>query len=399
MITIFKKFATVASFSATILIGLSSCNKEFNDVAPVPTASLFDRSTTIDSIVKTNPNFSVLRVAVARAGFNALLADSNAQFTFFAPDNAALAAIGVNATTVMGAGVATLQGLLAYHVVPTQRFTFANITSTPPNIQLPTQIQLAPGISTLIRMSVFLSRRGTNAWANNVPISTADIAASNGIIHILTARPLNPVATTIRDAYVNDLNLTMLRAAITRADSGLAASNPGRLDSIANNPFANLTLLAPSNAAFGNLFYPLLYPSIYAQTAAAVAMANPLFTAAQVMAAATPIAVTNTNAASTNPLIFSNPALFGTLTAQTVRGIIAYHIFTSRYYGVNTQTAVSSLTAGGAALPPVGIDFNGGAVRFLGAGNGAGNFSNVTTADDHRLNGVMHIIDRVLRPQ
>ena len=398
MINFIKKYTTIATIATTILVGLASCNKEFNDVAPVPTAAAFDSGTTIDSIVKVNPNFSVLRVAIARAGFNALFADPNARFTLFAPDNAALALIGVTPATVVGVPVPTLQGLLAYHVVPTQRFTFDNITSTPPNIQLPTLIQLAPSVTPLIRMSVFPSRRGANAWANNVPITTADIAASNGVIHIIS-RPLNPDGTTIRSAYIANPSLTMLRAAITRADSGLAITSASRLDSVANNPFANLTLLAPSNTAFGNLFYPLLYPGIYAQTYAAVAAANPMFTAAQVTAAATPLAVANATATSVNPLIFSNPLLFGTLSAQTVRGIVAYHIFTSRYYGVNTIDALSSLTAGGAALPPVRIDYNGGAVRFLGAGNGAGNFSNVTTADDHRLNGVIHIIDRVMLPQ
>jgi uncharacterized surface protein with fasciclin (FAS1) repeats len=378
-----NKLQAIVLLAAFSLLMAGQCNKEFNEFPPPAAPPAFNVATSLDSIIKADAGLTYLKAAIARAGFNALLADGNSRYTIFAPTDAAFAAwltaqmLPASPATFAALPVANVQDLLRYHVIP-QVFTAAQIPTNAPNLIMPSLIQLAPTLSPAVRMGVFASKRGANAWANNVPIVQTDVLAGNGVIHKI-ALPLNPVSTTLKARYSTDANLTYLAAAIARADSGQV--NLGRLDSVANFALANITIHAPSNAAFVTLLTGAITQALIAQGVA------PATAAAQAAALAS------------TPAVFSNPALFPVLTATRVRGIVAYHILSSgRYYGANYEGVTSVQTAGGAALPNVTVDFNSGAVRFLGAGNG-GLFANVTAANDHRINGVIHVIDRVLLPQ
>jgi uncharacterized surface protein with fasciclin (FAS1) repeats len=395
----FLKLTTVVAIAA---IGVVGCNKEFNSVAPLPTPPAFNVVNSIDSLVKVNPNFTILKAAIQRAGFNALLADPNRQFTVFAPTDLAFAQIGITSPAATAAlPVATLQSILSYHVIP-QVFTSAQIPTAAPNVKLPSLLQLG-NISPLVKVNLYPSKRGSNVFVNDVAVATPDVAASNGVVHVI-GKVLLPPSTTLKGVIAANSDLSMLQAAIIRADSGIVNSSPTRLDSLANFALTNLTIMAPTNTAFAQLIYGIVYPNILTQVSNAIATANPSFTPAQVTAAATPIAQAQATAASTNP------ATFNLLPVQTVRGIVAYHIFGgapfnpgtgARYFGTNFTGVTSVPTAlGGSPFPPVGVD-NTGAMgpRFLGAGNGAGNFSNLVTTDLQALNGVLHKIDRVLLPQ
>jgi hypothetical protein len=124
-------------------------------------------------------------------------------------------------------------------------------------------------------------------------------------------------------------------------------------------------------------------------------------------------AATATALAST-PGVFSNPALYSSLTAQTVKGIVVYHILGSRAFTVNFPTTPTSvptlLNSAVPAHPGVSITatFTGlsvSAATVKGAANPTASnlLINPTpapagTSDQHYLNGVLHKIDQVLRP-
>jgi hypothetical protein len=140
--------------------------------------------------------------------------------------------------------------------------------------------------------------------------------------------------------------------------------------------------------------------------AAALAAAN---APAQAMAQATALAA--------SPNVFSNPALFPYLTAQTVKGIVVYHILGNRAFTNNFPTTAESVpTLLNSAIPAhegVSVQATFGtpfvtAATVQGAENTTP--SNIIinaspmlpdpsgTSDQQFLNGVLHKIDQVLLP-
>ena len=159
----------------------------------------------------------------------------------------------------------------------------------------------------------------------------------------------------------------------------------------------NLTIFAPTDEAFQATLTGAIYQGLVAQ---GVPPANALAMAQQL---------------ASTPDVFSNPALYSTLTATNVRGIVVYHILLSRAFTNNLPTTITSfptlLNAAIAAHPGVAIQATAGVPFFTAAtvkGVANATASNVIinptpdpggSSDQHFLNGVIHKIDQVLLPQ
>jgi uncharacterized surface protein with fasciclin (FAS1) repeats len=362
----FNKIFNPAVLVAGAITLLTSCNKDVEDAKPITTAA--STAPSISEVISTDANFTILNAAVIRAGINisSLLADRKGVFTFFAPTDAAFIASGIpNAATVSGMPAAQLEAILRYHLVGGQMITSAQIPTTFPNLQLPTQFVLAPPSAAIppgLRMSIFPSKRGTSFWANNIPLTQTDIIVANGVIH-KTAALVAPPSTTIKGLLAsNPTKYSILLAAVARADSGQVAGL-GKLDSVLNFVPANLTAFAPNNDAFRALFPP------GTPDAAIIATLN-------------------------------NHAAF---PVQTVRAIIAYHLLGSRGFSVNfaagpapvnTQLVIPTNPP---TVVPVIVTYGG--VTFTVQGLANATPATVLTRDVHAINGVVHEINQVLRPQ
>lgn len=383
---------------------ISSCNKEPEQFAVTPPAPPSGNS--IGTTIQTTDNlFSKL---VAKAGYTALLKDSTKSFTVFVPTDAAmqqlinvlsggLVPIGAPASVYEGfisanIPAASAAGIVGYNIVP-QKVIMANLSTTFPNLQYPSILNPAPTISALLRLTTFPSKRNSN-YVNNIPLTGADVIVANGVIHH-TAAVVAPPQQYLYDRINADADLTYLKAAIARADSGTAS--PGFLKGALLNIGANLTVFAPTDAAFQATLTGAIYQGL-------VSMGVP---------AATALLQAQTLAAS--PAVFSNPALYSVLTAQTVKGIVVYHLFGNRAFSNNFATTATNyptlLNGAIAAHPGVNakVTFTGPFVSsFTVKGLGNATASNVVinptpapggTSDQHYLNGVLHKIDQVLLPQ
>jgi uncharacterized surface protein with fasciclin (FAS1) repeats len=380
--------------AAAAVITLGSCNKNIPD--PVPNTYPTQTGTSIGDIVNTNPNFTFLKAAVVRAGLLPALSDNSRTYTVFAPDNAAFTASGISEAAINALPLTQLVPLLQYHVVP-QKVMSTQIPGTFPNLQYPSLLNPAPSISALLRLTTFPSTRN-GAWVNNIPIKAVNTEASNGVIHTVGA-VVAPPGRFLWDRINTDANLTYLRAAILRADSGIASTNASSLVNILNNIGANLTVFAPRDAEFRATLTALI-------TQVLVRQGVPLATA-QAQAAA--LAAT--------PAVFSNPALFGALTAQTVRGVVVYHVFTNRAFtnnfpttATNYPTVLNTVVANHpglgltATFTPPSPFASAATVKGLVNATAANIFINNLpepngTSDQHYLNGVLHVINQVLLPQ
>ncbi len=133
---------------------------------------------TIAEIAATNPNFSILARALQATGLNATL--SSGEYTVFAPTDAAfnelLATTGLNVNQLLQAP--ELAQILQYHVL-SGKVNAADIT----NGMRATTVQGKP---------VTFEVRDGNVFINGARVMVADIPASNGVIHAISAVILPP---------------------------------------------------------------------------------------------------------------------------------------------------------------------------------------------------------------
>ena len=409
------------AFHLVILTALvlltASCNKDLEQLAPLPTP-VYPTGNGIAATLAANPNYSMYTALITRGGLAASLNDLTKTFTLFATDNngmklfvtaasGGLVPPGAPDAAFLGfisnnLPVASAAGIVQYNTIG-QKFPAASIGNSFPNYPLTSQIILDPN-QPFVRMPIFPVRGTTYSYLNNLPLIATDMAAANGIIHTGYSIAAPPTAT-LKTMIGGEATLSYFRAAVARADSGSVGLS--KFDSLLNYGVTNMTVLAPNDAAFQTLVFGLVYAQVFAATGSTV------------------IATAQANAA-----VAAGPAFLGTNNVSTalVKGIVAYHLLASltsstttpyqpniRVFSNNipaTPAFVKTLVNGSIAAHP-GVSavatYLGPAVtsaRFTGYGTfppgGApysGTAANVLTMDKHAVNGVYHIIDRVLLPQ
>lgn len=226
------------SFSLFVALGailsFSACE---NDTDPpiIP-----DEGETIVDVASANPDFSTLVAAVGQADLvDALSGDG--PLTVFAPtDDAFEDFLGANTLTAEQLlADPDLSDILTYHVVN------GSIASA----------DVVPGpVTTLNENQFYVSEDPTgNLWINgNAQIIQTDIAADNGIIHVLdyviTAPTQNIAEIAIASTEATTPEFTQLVAALIRADL---------VDAVSGDAMDNLTVFAPTDAAFEALYEAL----------------------------------------------------------------------------------------------------------------------------------------------
>ena len=146
----------------------------FGVAAAAACAPMMDNEPDIVDIAASNGNFNTLVAAVTVAGLVDTL-KSDGPFTVFAPTDAAFAALpaGTVESLLLPENKDTLVSILTYHVVPGavtsdalagQRLSVATVNGADVHID---------------------GRNGVKVEDSNV--TTADIIASNGVIHVIDA--------------------------------------------------------------------------------------------------------------------------------------------------------------------------------------------------------------------
>jgi hypothetical protein len=409
---------SIAALSSIVL--LSACNKELDTYTPLatPTYPTPSSGLLMGRAVAANPSDSLFYKMMLKSGQLSIFNDSTKTLTLFAVDNAGMkvfanaisgGAIPLTATDSVVAvfinsasfPAASAAGIMQYLTIG-QKYLSSAFPVSSPNFPLPTLIQLDPINTPFLRMTTCVAKGSPFSYLNNVPITGVDQVVTNGVIHHIFSVSAPPQAT-LKTLIATKPTLSYFRAAIARADSGVAPGT-GRLDSLLNYGVLNMTVLPPVDSAFRNLVFGLAYSSaLSAGASPAVALAT------------------------ANGAVAAGPAFLATNNVSTalVKGILAYHFVASgsgatvspnkRFFSVNvpsTPAFLNTLVNGSVAAHP-GIKaqatFTGPVattVSFTGLGtfpSGGAAFSSpaavVIDKDNHAVNGVFHIIDRVLLPQ
>lgn len=123
-------------------------------------------------IAMATPNLTTLVTAVTEAELATTL-NGEGPFTIFAPTNAAFEALpaGTLDTLLSPAGQSDLQSILTYHVVPGEIMTSV--------------ISDGMTVETVNGETLTFAVSDAGVTVNGVAVSTADIEASNGVVHII----------------------------------------------------------------------------------------------------------------------------------------------------------------------------------------------------------------------
>jgi uncharacterized surface protein with fasciclin (FAS1) repeats len=129
---------------------------------------------TIVEVAADAGSFTTLLAAVEAAGLVEVL-EGEGPFTVFAPTDAAFAALPAGTVEALLADKPTLTAILTYHVVP-GRITSADLIQS--GGAQPATVQ---GQALTIRVE------GGAVRVDGARVTTADIEASNGVIHVIDA--------------------------------------------------------------------------------------------------------------------------------------------------------------------------------------------------------------------
>lgn len=130
---------------------------------------------TIVEVAAANGSFTTLLTAVEAAGLTGALLDPTADLTVFAPTDAAFAAVDSAALSALLEDQAALTNVLTYHLYQGQVDSTTAISLDGSNVEM------------LNGDTVSISVVDGNLFINDAQVIIADVAANNGVIHVIDA--------------------------------------------------------------------------------------------------------------------------------------------------------------------------------------------------------------------
>ncbi len=201
---------------------------------PTPPLSIVD-------VALGAPEFTTLVAALQAADLVETLADLEAEYTVFAPTNAAFEKLPEGKLEELLADPETLANILLYHVLGGTVLADAAI---------PVAGSMDNTIDMANKGKAALSYVGTDLFINGALISKADTMAANGVIHTID-NVILPLATSAEAPTMNIAEIAVdmpetfstLVTALTEAD----------LVGTLSNEEATFTVFAPTNDAFAKI--------------------------------------------------------------------------------------------------------------------------------------------------
>ena len=314
-----KSLSVMAAITFSAMV--TSCSDD--DVVPA--------SSTITDVVVNSSDFSRLEEAVLKANLQGTLS-STGPFTVFAPDNNAFDASGISSATIASMTASDVASVLLYHTLGAK--VMAADVPMGPNAKVVT----AGGDS------VFITKNSAGVFINGIPVTPADIAASNGVIHRVNKVLLPASGDLVATAQAPGSGLDSLVMAVVRANNA-PGGNPNLIATLQNT---TLTLFAPTNAAFTQLLNALSISDI------------------------------------------------NQIPVATLLAVLQYHLLPGRAFSSDLTNGNVTMLANGTATINLS-NGTGGGPTITGSGNGSSS-SNIMMTNILARNGVVHVIDRVLLP-
>lgn len=306
-------------FVAVIFVqGCGGSSSGYHEPTPEPEPEPMS----IVDVAVANGSFTTLVAALEATGLDVTLSDMDNLFTVFAPTDDAFALLGDETIAALLDDTDTLTDILTYHVIGAEIDSSAAISSAGATVEM------VNGDST------GLSLDGDNLLVNTVTVTTVDVEADNGVIHVIDAVLIPPA-----DKGTPTMNI--VDTAVSAGDFGtlVTALQAAGLDATLADETQSFTVFAPTDAAF--------------------AMIDP----------------------DTLDLLLAD--------TDALSDVLLQHVVSGEVSSVTAYTlnGLSATTASGAEIP-VAINSELDTLTFGGA--------TVITTDIYTTNGVIHVIDMVV---
>ena len=312
-VSFFSSFISIFLFSILVV----SCKKD-EDIPEV-------KLSTLKAEIASRSDLSLMDLSVQKSGLSSKLDSTAGAFTLFAPTNEAFLASKIDAALINSLSSDQLKELVLYHIIDAKYIS--SELPDGPNAK----------VTTASGDSVFVTKNSSGVYINGIKVQTANIVASNGVLHTISKVLVSPVGNLV-EAVLADTTLTYLAAAVVRASQG--SVNVAALLSSGGV----FTVFAPTNQAFRDAGF-----------------------------------------ASIDGINAADPNVLGS--------ILTYHVLAGRVFSSDlTEGAQPTTLAGGTVTISL---VNGATVK----GSGNASTSNIIGTNLMGSNGVIHLIDRVLLKQ
>ena len=131
----------------------------------------------IAQTLATTPELSTLSSLVTKAGLTSTLSGTG-PFTVFAPSNAAFAKVPAKTMEDLGKDPARLAAVLTYHVIPGKVMV--------------ADVKTNSNVKTVNGGSIAVSKAGEFVTVEDGMVQTADIVATNGVVHVIDSVLIPP---------------------------------------------------------------------------------------------------------------------------------------------------------------------------------------------------------------
>ncbi len=341
--------AALVGFSLLTLAACDGSAKISSDSAVVVPATKNIVETAVDA-----GNFTTLVAALQATGLDTVLADDAQTYTVFAPTDDAFAALGSDAINDLLANPDQLRDILLYHVIGGNA------------VDAQTAISLAGGtVDAANGTALAISLQGADLFINASRVTTADISATNGIIHVIDAVMVPGQSNTNPDTGNTGGESEGTPDGMTGGDTNQGGGNDHNLSNLVDTAVAagSFNTLAAALAATGLdtvLADDTQTYTVFAPTDAAFAALGQ----------------------DTIDALLSD--------TDTLKDILLYHVISG--------TAADAKTAVSLAGTKITAANNDEFALSLNDGNLFVNLSQVTATDVLASNGIIHVIDTVLTP-
>lgn len=209
----------------------------FSASGKMESSSNSNKTLTIVDVASSNPDFSSLVFALKETGLDAALMNTAANFTVFAPTNAAFASLlsELKVASIKDIPKETLTKVLLYHVKSGKALASQIATG------YYSTLSNGPVADSYLSMYVDMSNTTINGRSK---IAKVDVQAGNGVIHVID-RVLLPMS--IADNAIANPRFTSLVAAVSKANLVAALADNSK----------TYTVFAPTNDAFSALLASL----------------------------------------------------------------------------------------------------------------------------------------------
>jgi uncharacterized surface protein with fasciclin (FAS1) repeats len=133
--------------------------------------------TSIADTLAATPELSTLSSLIVKAGLTDTLKGTG-PFTVFAPNNAAFAKVPAKTLEELGKNPARLAAVLTYHVIPGK--------------VMAADVKNNSNVKTVNGANVAVSKAGEFVTIEDGMVQNADIAATNGVVHVIDSVLLPP---------------------------------------------------------------------------------------------------------------------------------------------------------------------------------------------------------------